>query len=134
MNYFDSNLQGEELSLNNLKLQKMINKESYNIYLKNVFSNDLKSKIRFTDYEHLENAFTNEIYYRAMKDLSTKEKQILGYLILDENSIEEVSKKMQLTKAEIIELKYNAINKFKELTKKYSKLFSSQKGGGNSEE
>ena len=130
MNYFDSMEQKNNLSLNNPKDVKIIEEENYTKFLREQFTNE---KVYLKD-EPLENIFTNEIYYRAMKDMSKIEKQLLREVFLNEYTLEDISKKLRLTKAETIELKKTAIEHFKNLVRKYEKLQLNKKGGDCNEE
>ena len=94
MNYFDlRNKRKKKLSFNNLKDNKEIEKELYQKYLR---AN--KTKEKYVDSEHLENIFTNEIYYRAMKEIPKIEKQILYMSVYEYRTLNEICKILKKTK------------------------------------
>ena len=77
MNYFDDNK--KFLSLNNYKDIKEIDKESYQRFLRKQYTFEhIKKNI---DMKHLEDIFTNKIYYNAMKNISILEKQVLCLML-----------------------------------------------------
>lgn len=67
------------------------------------------------DYKiaHLEEILTNYKYKQALKNLKYEEKQILYYLAVEEYSVKELSKKLNLSKRKIRKIKKNAIEHFK---------------------
>ena len=67
------------------------------------------------DYKiaHLEDILTNDNYKKALKNLKYEEKQILYYLAVEEYSVKELSKKLNLSKRKIRKIKKNAIEHFK---------------------
>lgn len=71
--------------------------------------------------EHLENAFTNKKYYLAMKSLPLLEKQVLYYSAIEYQPLNWISKKLKLSKTEIIKLLNKAKNDFKKNLKKINK-------------
>lgn len=62
---------------------------------------------------HLEDILTNDNYKKALKNLKYEEKQILYYLAVEEYSVKELSKKLNLSKRKIRKIKKNAIEHFK---------------------
>lgn len=88
-------------------IERLLNKKAFDKYEENELDNlDLTP-------EHLENAFTNEKFYLSMKPLSTQEKQVLYYSVVEYRPLNWISKKMNLTKKEILLLKEQAILNFK---------------------
>ena len=67
------------------------------------------------DYKiaHLEEILTNDKYKQALKNLKYEDKQILYYLAVEEYSVKELSKKLNLSKRKIRKIKKNAIEHFK---------------------
>lgn len=95
-------------SIQEKKVNKLLDKITYKNYTGNEFSNvDL-------DEEHIENAFANEKYYYAMKNIPLIEKKVLYWLIVRELGVKQVSKILNKTPNEILTLKNQAINHFKE--------------------
>ena len=127
MNYFDlRNKQKKKLSFNNLKDNKEIEKELYQKYLR---ANETKEK--YVDSEHLENIFTNEIYYRAMKEIPKIEKQILYMSVYEYRTLNEICKILKKTKREVKDLREKAVKHFKENVKKYEKKYTNKAGDLN---
>ena len=63
-------------------------------------------------YANIENLFTNEKHYRAMKKLSDKEKLVLFLTIIEEKQAEQVADIMNTTKENIRKIKSRAIKNF----------------------
>ena len=61
---------------------------------------------------NIENLFTDEKYYRAMKRLSDKEKLVLFLMVIEEQRAEQVAKMLNTTKENIWKIKSRAIKKF----------------------
>ena len=89
---------------------KEIVKLSYRKYLQN--ENEEWENID-VDENHLENIFHNEKYYKAMKRVPIKQRQILYFLIVKEYSTNEVAKIFKITSNNISKLKIKAIENFK---------------------
>lgn len=103
--YLD-NEQMEELDV------KLVEKISFKNYTGIEFANiDL-------DSEHPENAFSDEKYYKAMKDIPRQQKKALYLLAVEGLSIKQVAKMLNVTQEKVIELKDLAIEKFKKNYKK----------------
>lgn len=104
--YFE-NKENLKNSIQEKKINKLLDKITYKNYTGNEFTNvDL-------DEEHIENAFANEKYYYAMKNIPLLEKKVLYWLIVRELSIKQVSKILKKAPNEIITLKKQAIIHFK---------------------
>jgi DNA-directed RNA polymerase specialized sigma subunit len=127
MNYFDSNNTNGILSLNTTSVQKQLEKQNYEEYLRKEKENSKEKN--HIDYEHLENIFTNEIYFRAMKDLSKNEKLILYLYCYEYRTLNEICKILKKSKSEIIELRLQAVNNFKNNVEKYRKMYLKKNGG-----
>jgi len=63
-------------------------------------------------YSNIENLFTNEKYYRAMKKLSDKEKMVLYLTVIEEQKAEQVAETMNTTKENIWNIKSRALKNF----------------------
>ena len=63
-------------------------------------------------YSNIENLFTNEKYYRAMKKLSSKEKSVLFLTVINEMRAEKVAEIMETTKDNIWKIKSRALKNF----------------------
>lgn len=111
MNYFNPKIK-KKLSFDNANDNLEIEKELYQQSMRE------KTAEKFVDKNHLENIFTNEIYYKAMKDIPKIEKQILYFCIYDSKPLDEVCKILKMSKIEIIKLKSLAMKHFKENVEK----------------
>lgn len=117
MSYFDlRNKQKKKLSFNNLKDNKEIERELYQKFLRTKEETE-----KYVDSEHLENVFTNEIYYRAMKEIPKIEKQILYLSVYEYKTLNEICKTLKKTKREVKDLRENAVKHFRENIQKYEK-------------
>lgn len=62
---------------------------------------------------HLENIFTNETYYLAMKIVPLLERKILYLSYIENCRLNDICKRLKLEKNEVISLRSKAINHFK---------------------
>lgn len=124
MKYFRKKLAKDTVSLNNMKNRKIIDSQVYQDYLRNNLI-DTKEKITIT---HFENIFTDEIYYRSMKDLTRLEKAILFLSVYENRTLGDICKILKKSKTEIISIKDLALEHFKKNVEKYN-LILSKKGG-----
>ena len=62
---------------------------------------------------HLENIFTNETYYLAMKIVPLLERKILYLSYIENCRLNDICKRLKLGKNEVISLRSKAINHFK---------------------
>lgn len=128
MKYFRKKATKDIISLNDIKKFKIIDSQVYQDYLRNPLI-DTKEKITFKNFE---NIFTNEIYYRSMKDLTRLEKAVLFLSVYENRSLGEVCRTLKKSRTEIIDIKKSALEHFKKNVEKYN-LILNQKGGGVSE-
>ena len=63
-------------------------------------------------YSNIEDFFTNEKYYRAMKSLTDKEKLVLFLTVIEGKQAEQVAETMNTTKENIWQIKSRAIKNF----------------------
>ena len=111
-------------SLDNPRDKKRIDKEIYQDYLRKE-----NKGIKNVGYKHLEEVFTNEIHYEAMKKLPIIEKQALFVAVFECSDLEKACSDMKMTKTEVIEIKTKAINHFKDNVKKELEKKSKKNGG-----
>lgn len=110
---------------NNPKIHKMVERQIYQDYLR---KSSTPTEKRFVKYTRLEEVFTNEIYFQAMKKLTPTEKKIL-YLTYYENlPLNSVCKRLKCTKSQAISMKESALRRFKENVGKYQKFFFNNGG------
>lgn len=132
MNYFEYETEqkkNKEISIDSLEDKKIIEQEDYQKYLRKEYSEDLHRKN--IDISHLENIFTKEIYYQSMKKLSLLEKSILYFSIIKSYKLEDICKKLKLSKKDVIRIKENSIKHFISNVQKLKN--STFKGGANNE-
>lgn len=103
-----------------------IDKFAYQNYERN------ETGIENVSYKHLEEVFTNEIHYEAMKKLPLIEKQALFVAVFESSDLEKACSDMKMSRTEVIEIKTNAINHFKEnVRKELEKKFKKNGGASN---
>lgn len=85
--------------------------------MKNEKSNFTDDEI---DYKHLENVFSKEIYYKAMKELPLSEKFAIYVCAFKGEYLDKLCNDYQISKNGFIEIKNNGINRFKKNIKKYN--------------
>ena len=127
MRYFRKKATKDIISLNDMRNRAIIESQIYQDYLRKKLIDTKEEKQ--LDIEHLENIFTNEIYYRAMKSLLPIEKKVLFLSFCENMSLGDVCKTLKKSRAEIIKIKADAIKHFKRNAKKYELIFSKRKGG-----
>ena len=62
---------------------------------------------------HLENIFTNETYYLAMKMVPLLERKVLYLSYVENIKLNDICKRLKLSKNEVIKLRNKGINHFK---------------------
>ena len=115
-------------SFDNPRDKKRIDKEIYKDYLRNE-----NKGVENVSYKHLEEVFTNEIHYEAMKKLPLIEKQALFVAVFECSDLEKACSDMKMTKTEVVEIKTKAINHFKDNVKKEIEKKSKKNGGASNE-
>ena len=108
--------------------ESKLDKYSYEVYQRNE-----NKRIENVGYKHLEDVFTNEIHYEAMKKLPLIEKQALFVAVFECSDLEKACSDMKMTKTEVIEIKTRAINHFKDNVKKEIEKKSKKNGGAFNE-
>lgn len=104
-NYYNKRVKEKELN------ERNVNKISFKKYLDN-YNNDFQNID--VNYNCPENAFTNPKYYKAMKKVPLKEKQVLYLTAVEELTIKEVSDILKTSESNVKKLKRKAIEHFKE--------------------
>ncbi len=93
----------------NLPLEENItNKVSLSNYDKDTFFVETKS-----DFNNLEKIMSKEKHQKAISKLSKREKQILNLIYIEEKSIEQVAKILNITTKTVANTKNNALNKLR---------------------
>lgn len=80
---------------------------------------------------HLENIFTNETYYLAMKIVPLIEKKILYLSFVENNRLNDICKKLKLQRNEVIRLRNKGITHFKNNLRTLYKAENIKNNGGN---
>ena len=78
---------------------------------------------------HLENIFTNETYYLAMKIVPLFERKVLYLSFIENVRLNDICKRLKLQKHEVISLRNKGIEHFKNNLKTLYKANSIKKGG-----
>lgn len=78
---------------------------------------------------HLENIFTNEAYYLAMKIVPLLERKVLYLSFIENVRLNDICKRLKLQKHEVISLRNKGIEHFKNNLKTLYKANSIKKGG-----
>lgn len=78
---------------------------------------------------HLENIFTNETYYLAMKIVPLIERKVLYLSYIENLRLNDICKRLKLQKNEVIRLRNKGINHFKHNLQLLYKTNKAKKGG-----
>lgn len=95
-----------ETIMDNEAMIKMIEDNYYQKSMQNVDNADV-------NINHLENIFTNETYYLAMKIVPLLERKVLYLSYIENCRLNEISRRLKLEKNEVISLRSKGINHFK---------------------
>ena len=106
------------------------------IFRKRYFPQQIrKENTEDIDYKHLEEVFSDETYYNAMKNLPLSEKFAIYVYVFRGEYLDRLCKDYNLSKQGFIELKNCGVKRFKKNVKKYSpkkqqkKKFCKKDGG-----
>lgn len=95
-----------ETILENETIIQMIENNYYKISMEKVNNADV-------NINHLENIFTNETYYLAMKIVPLIEKKVLYLSYIENLRLNDICRKLKLSKNNVIRLRTKGINHFK---------------------
>ena len=95
-----------ETIMDNEAMIKMIEDNYYQKSMQNVDNADV-------NINHLENIFTNETYYLAMKIVPLLERKVLYLSYIENCRLNEICKRLKIKKNEVISLRSKGINHFK---------------------
>ena len=95
-----------ETIMDNEAMIKMIEDNYYQKSMQNIDNADV-------NINHLENIFTNETYYLAMKIVPLLERKVLYLSYIENCRLNDICKRLKLGKNEVISLRSKAINHFK---------------------
>lgn len=96
----------KDIKLPNEEVKKMLTDNYYQKLMQEANNIDV-------DINHLENIFTNETYYLAMKIVPLLERKVLYLSYIENCRLNDVCKRLRLQKKEVISLRNNAICHFK---------------------
>ena len=106
------------LSLEDPDVVFEIERKDYQDYLKSKGENYKKKTF---NNKHLENAFSNKTYSRAMKNIPQEELQ--SFQLSLDNELSKVCKELNKSKCEVLSLKKSAIKHFKSNLNGYNKTY-----------
>ena len=113
-----------ETIMDNEAMIKMIEDNYYQKSMQNVDNADV-------NINHLENIFTNETYYLAMKIVPLLEKKVLYLSYIENCRLNEICRRLKLEKNEVISLRSKGINHFKHNLENLYKSEKLKKGTKN---
>lgn len=92
-----------------LETETIIKMLESNYYQKSMENADIAD----VNINHLENIFTNETYYLAMKIVPLIERKVLYLSYIENLRLNDICKRLKLSKNEVIRLRTKGINHFK---------------------
>lgn len=98
-----------------------------NLYQKSMLKVDNSD----VNINHLENIFTNETYYTAMKIVPLLERKVLYLSYIENARLNDICRRLKLQKNEVISLRNKAITHFKNNLSTLNKAQIIKKGGKN---
>lgn len=113
----------KDIHLPNEEIKKIISDNYYNTQMQKADNSDVT-------INHLENIFTNETYYLAMKIVPLLERKVLYLSYIENVRLNDICRRLKLQKKEVITLRTKGINHFKhnlQLLYKTQKLKGSKK-------
>ena len=96
----------KDVSLPNEEIIQMIENNLYEKEMLNADNSDV-------NINHLENIFTNETYYLAMKIVPLLERKVLYLSFVENARLNDICKRLKLQKKQVISLKQKGILHFK---------------------
>jgi DNA-directed RNA polymerase specialized sigma subunit len=116
-------------NLNNIQLpnedvKKIIEENYYQKSMQKIDNSDV-------NINHLENIFTNETYYMAMKIVPLLERKVLYLSYIENIRLNDIAKRLKLQKNEVISLRNKAITHFKNNLSTLNKAQIVKKGWKN---
>lgn len=113
----------KDIHLPNEEIKKILSDNYYNTQMEKADNSDVT-------INHLENIFTNETYYLAMKIVPLLERKVLYLSYIENIRLNDICRRLKLQKKEVITLRTKGINHFKhnlQLLYKTQKLKGSKK-------
>lgn len=112
------------IQLPNEDVKQIIEKNFYQKSMQKIDNSDV-------NINHLENIFTNETYYTAMKIVPLLERKILYLSYIENARLNDICRRLKLQKNEVISLRNKAITHFKNNLSTLNKAQIIKKGGKN---
>lgn len=112
-----------ETKFDNKRLLKTTSENYYKNFIQNIESADV-------NINHLENIFTDETYYLAMKIVPLIERKVIYLSYVENIRLNDICKRLKLSKNEVIKLRNNGIVHFKNNLATIHKANKFKKGGG----
>ena len=114
----------KDIQLPNEEIKKLLAENYYQKSMQKI--NDFDVTIN-----HLENIFTDEAYYLAMKIVPLLERKVLYLSYIENTRLNDICRRLKLQKKEVITLRNKAITHFKNNLATLSKITLIKKGGKN---
>lgn len=112
------------IQLPNEDVKQIIEENYYQKSMQKVDNSDV-------NINHLENIFTNETYYTAMKIVPLLERKVLYLSYIENARLNDICRRLKLQKNEVISLRNKAITHFKNNLSTLNKAQIIKKGGKN---
>lgn len=112
------------IQLPNEDVKQIIEENLYQKSMQKVDNSDV-------NINHLENIFTNETYYTAMKIVPLLERKVLYLSYIENARLNDICRRLKLQKNEVISLRNKAITHFKNNLSTLNKAQIIKKGGNN---
>ncbi len=114
----------KEIQLPNEEIQKILANSYYEKSIKQLDNSTVT-------INHLENIFTNETYYLAMKIVPLLERKVLYLSYVENIRLDDICRRLKLPKKEVIKLRNSGINHFKHNLEFLYKANNLKNGGKN---
>lgn len=111
----------KDIQLPNEKIQKIVADNYYKKSMKQVENSDV-------NVNHLENIFTNETYFLAMKLVPLLERKVLYLSYIENVRLNDICKRLKISKNEVVSLRSKAIVHFKHNLEMLYKIQKVKKG------
>lgn len=111
----------KDIQLPNEKIQKIVADNYYKKSIKQVENSDV-------NINHLENIFTNETYFLAMKLVPLLERKVLYLSYIENVRLNDICKRLKISKNEVVSLRSKAIVHFKHNLEMLYKIQKVKKG------
>ena len=112
----------KDIKLPNEEIKKIFEQNYYDKSFQDVDNLDVT-------INHLENIFTNETYYLAMKIVPLLERKVLYLSFVENIRLNDICKRLKLQKKEVIHLRNQGITHFKKNLRTLYKAENMKKGG-----